>query len=72
MRAAGMAIPFEHPKLGVSMNVQMSEEFGQRLERAIARATEAYEPKAIEHQPVEHPPTTKPMTSLPDRRFRRI
>jgi hypothetical protein len=71
MRAAGMALPHEHPKLGISMNVGMSEEFGAQLEKAIARANAAYDPRVIEH----HEPKVidqKPLGTVPDRRFRRV
>jgi hypothetical protein len=65
------ALPHEHPKLGVSMNIPMSEEFAARLERAIARASEAYAPKIIEHQPTKVI-TPAPLSPVPDRRFRRV
>ena len=71
MRAAGMALQFESPKLGVSVNVPWSEEFAVRLERAIARTNG--DMKLIEHErepsKVIEPPTVR--GPVPDRRFRR-
>lgn len=40
LRAAGMALQFEHPKLGVSVSVPWSEEWAARLEQAIARSNQ--------------------------------
>jgi hypothetical protein len=77
MRAAGMAIPYEYPKLSVVASVNDPERFAERLERAIQRSGV----KLIEHEPaksreIEEPPQTdlaKPMTtSAPDRRMRRV
>jgi hypothetical protein len=73
MRAAGMALQFEHPKLAVSANVPWDAEFGFRLDQAIQRSGTT--PKLIEHQPTPPPQATpasngsKPM--VPDRRYRR-
>jgi hypothetical protein len=47
-RSLRMALQFEHPKLGVSVNVPWSEEMAERLERAIARSSQVS--KLIEHQ----------------------
>src|SRR5262249_61381013 len=47
MRAAMAALPHEVPKLGVSMNVNLGDDFASRLEAAIARTNGA---KVIEHQ----------------------
>jgi hypothetical protein len=41
MRAAGMALPFEHPKLAVLATLRPSEGLGDRLERAIARSLQS-------------------------------
>jgi hypothetical protein len=74
MRAAGMALQFEHPKLGVSVNLPFTDEMALRLERAIRRSNEAYQPKIIEHQKIiEQTPTQRPTMQgpVPDRRFRR-
>jgi hypothetical protein len=77
MRAAGMAIPYEYPKLSVVASVNDPERFAERLERAIQRSGV----KLIEHEhakptEIEGPPPTdlsKPMTtSAPDRRFPRF
>jgi len=48
IRAAAMCLKHEFPSLGVSINVNETEDFAQRLDRAIYRANLA---KAIEHQP---------------------
>jgi hypothetical protein len=73
MRAAGMALQFEHPKLAVSANVPWDHEFGFRLDQAIERSAT---PKVIEHQPSKIDPPPQPPQSprlgpVPDRRFRR-
>jgi hypothetical protein len=82
MRAAGMALPHEHPKLGVSVNVAWSDEMAVRLEQAIARSSQVlrtdHPTKVIEHQPSEPQPPSPEQSPLsavigpvPDRRFRR-
>ena len=64
MRAAGMALQFEHPKLGVSVNLPWNEDFADRLTRAVERSSRVM--KMINHQPtIEQPPP-------PDRKLRRI
>jgi hypothetical protein len=73
MRAATVAIQFEHPKLAVTANVS-DEEFGFRLDQAIQRSGTG--PKLIEHQPTkvepQAPAPSKPMLGpVPDKRFRR-
>jgi hypothetical protein len=64
MRAAGMALQFEHPKLGVSVNLPWNEDFADRLDRAIGRSSRVMKtidpPKIIEQPPP------------PDRRLRRV
>jgi hypothetical protein len=77
MRAAGMAIPYEYPKLSVVASINDPAGFAERLERAIERS--GVRPLMIEHSPqprVIEPPQTnlaKPMTtSVPDRRMRRV
>jgi len=79
MRAAGIALPFEHPKLAVSATIN-GDDFATDLERALRRSREAmtieHQPKLIEHQseptPTEHPPSELDHTERkPDRRFRR-
>src|SRR5216683_2512036 len=59
MRAAGLALPHEHPKLGVSVNINDDGTFAQRLDAAIERSRNgSQEPKVIEHRasegPIEH------------------
>jgi hypothetical protein len=64
MRAAGMALQFEHPKLGVSLNLPWNEDFADRLARAVERSSRVM----IDQQPtniIEQP-------SVPDRSFRRV
>lgn len=52
MRAAGMALQFEHPKLSVTAQVN-SEDFAAAMERATRRSAKAIEQsKAIEHRPL--------------------
>lgn len=79
-RAAGMALPFEHPKLGISVNVGWSEEMAKRLEQAIARSAQVMKvieppPPQIEHQPEHSAPEQSPLSTVigpvPDRRYRR-
>jgi hypothetical protein len=79
MRAAGMAIPYEYPKLSVIASISDSAGFAERLERAITRSglrPLMIEAKPIEPREIEAPPQTdlaKPMTtSVPDRRMRRF
>jgi len=47
MRAAIEALPFETPKLSATAFVPAGGDFGERLEKAIARSREA--PRLIEH-----------------------
>lgn len=81
MRAAGIAIQFEHAKLGVSVTVPWSEEMAERLEQAIARSAQVMNvieppPPQIDHQPAleqsqpEQSSISAPIGSVPDRRFR--
>jgi hypothetical protein len=62
--AAAIAIQFEHPKLGVSVNLPWNEDFADRLTRAVERSSRVM--KMINHQPTidQSPP--------PDRRLRRL
>ncbi len=57
MRAAAIAIPHEHPKLGVSVNIADDGTFAARLDKAIARsnghAAKLVEGSVIEHDPME-------------------
>ena len=70
MRAAGMALQFEHPKLGVSVNVPWNEDFADRLARAVNRSSMVM--KTIEPtQTIEQTPQATVRGPVPDRRFRR-
>ncbi len=57
MRAAGLALPHEHPKLGVTVNIADDGTFAARLDKAIARsnghAAKLVEGSVIEHDPME-------------------
>jgi hypothetical protein len=53
MRAAGMAIPYEFPKLSVVASVSDPDRFAERLERAIQRS--GVRPLTIEHAPQPKP-----------------
>jgi len=79
MRAAGMALPFESPKLAVVATINGGDFAGQ-LDKAIERSSRVM--KTIDHQPTQPPSTaalssSEPMTSnghkpsVPDRRYRR-
>jgi hypothetical protein len=54
MRAAGMAIPYEYPKLSVVASVNDPTAFAERLERAIQRS--GVSPLMIEAKPKEIEP----------------
>jgi hypothetical protein len=64
MRAAGMALQFEHPKLGVSLNLPWNEDFADRLTRAVERSSRVM--KMI------NPPKIIDQSPPPDRRLRRV
>jgi len=49
MRAAIAALPFEHPKLAVTAQIDVDGDFAERLEQAILRSEMAM--KIIEHEP---------------------
>jgi len=57
MQAAGMALPFEHPKLAVLATLRPTEGLGERLERAIARSLQSgsLHPRTIDGVAVEVP-----------------
>jgi hypothetical protein len=67
MRAAAMAIPFEHPKLAVTAVIS-DDSFAERLDRAIERSGLGPKgPKVIEAAPAEPrelPPTGPAPTPL--------
>jgi hypothetical protein len=75
MRAAGMAIPYEFPKLSVVASVNDPAAFAERLEAAIRRS--GINPRVIEHRPaIEHQSpqvgdVTGPMPGT-DRKMRRL
>jgi hypothetical protein len=74
MRAAGLAIRYEHPAL-IATAVINESSFAELLERRIERHKAISEGKVIEHQPQQSDqgPELKPqMPRVPDRRFRRI
>jgi hypothetical protein len=62
--AAAIAIQFEHPKLGVSVNLPWNEDFADRLTRAVERSSRVM--KMID------PPKTIEQSPSPDRGFRRV
>jgi len=71
MRAAGMALPFEHPRLSVIANIGNAD-LGDRLDRAIARSaqssrfnTPVIEAKAAPVFEVEAPPDHSIVPSPP-------
>jgi len=69
MRAAGMALQFEHPKLGVSLNLPWSEDFADRLTRAVERSSMVM--KTIEPTQIIEQTQATVRGPVPDRRFRR-
>jgi hypothetical protein len=71
MRAASMALPFEAPKLGITIT-GTGRDIGAALERAVKRSRMS-QPVTINHAPakplvIDHNPT-QPVS---DRRYRRI
>jgi hypothetical protein len=60
--AAAIAIQFEHPKLGVSLNLPWNGDFADRLTRAVARSS----------QVMIDPPKIIEQSSITDRRSRRV
>jgi len=76
MRAAGMAIPYEHPRLSINANVEAGKDFGLRLERAIARSSQSgtYAPRVIDAVATEvpqNPPVQLPVGPTKGLGFRR-
>jgi hypothetical protein len=62
MRAASLAIPFEHPKLSAAQLVHYDGTWAERLDKAVARSEAARvvngagsKPRVIEHQPQPKP-----------------
>jgi hypothetical protein len=80
MRAAGLAIPYEMPKLAVTAVVtdqDVATILDQRIKRfEEMRLLEANDAKIIEAQPISGNPreveTKPPLARTPDRRFRRF
>jgi hypothetical protein len=75
MRAASMAIPFEHPKLGVTVNVNDDGSFAARLDAAIQRSTNGHaKVEKVEGPVIEHSPSEmrEPMLPMPGALRRRI
>jgi hypothetical protein len=76
MRAAGMAIPYEFPKLSVVASVNDPTAFAERLERVIQRS--GIRPLMIEHDPkprvIEPPQPTDVSGRMAgtDRKMRRL
>jgi hypothetical protein len=58
MRAAGMAIPYEYPKLSVVASISDPAAFAERLERCIQRS--GIRPLMIEHAPQPKPAPDQP------------
>ena len=56
MRAAGLALPFEKPKLSVTAVVNEVEDFASALDRRIARAKELRQLPRLENDPRELQP----------------
>ena len=54
MRAAIAALPFEHPKLAVTAQIDIDGDFAERLEQAILRSGLAT--KVIDHEPASPEP----------------
>jgi hypothetical protein len=58
VKVAAELLPYERPKLGVTVNVQAGGDFAERLERAIRRSNEnghklISQARVIEHAPSE-------------------
>jgi hypothetical protein len=81
MRAAGMALPHEHPKLAVTAMVDGNNDFAAQLDRAVERSRKV---SMIETKPMiegtataSASDTTRPLTNgdgkptIIDRRYRR-
>jgi len=68
MRAAGMALPFEHPKLAVAAMLHYDGDFADRLDRALERSAQPM--KVIEAKPVE-PQVTPAQMNAPFATLRR-
>jgi hypothetical protein len=73
LRAAGLALPFELPKLAVTAIVSNQEDFASRLDRSIERANAVRmlsAPNIIEHRSREHDPSElRPGNGQLKRRF---
>jgi hypothetical protein len=73
VRVARELLQYERPKLGVSVNVNMGDDFAARLDAAIARSN-GHAPKVIEGSAVKVSAETmaKPMLPNAGSRMRRI
>ena len=72
IRAAGLALPHEHPRLMVQAQVN-DQDFATLLDRAIERSfPSSGMAKVIEAKPVPQIEAKPPMPRLTDRRYRRI
>jgi hypothetical protein len=75
MRAAGMAIPYEMPRLSVVASIHDPAGFAERLERAIERS--GIRPLMIDHAPQPKPEKPQPGDAsgqmvATDRKMRRL
>jgi hypothetical protein len=69
IKCAISALPFEMPKLAVSVLVEADGDFLQRLERAISRSAKIIEARPVQEAPplIDH----RPPVAQTDRRYRR-
>ena len=70
MRAAGLALPFESPKLAVTAVVS-EQDFATVLDRRLKRIEEM-KAKVIEAKPAQIEAKPNPMPRIADKRYRRI
>jgi hypothetical protein len=69
--AAAIAIQFEHPKLGVSVNLPWNDDFADRLTKAVERSSRVMKMIDQPTQTIEQTPQATVRGPVPDRRFRR-
>ena len=70
MRAAGLALPFESPKLAVTAVVS-EQDFATVLDRRLKRIEEM-KAKVIEAKPAQIEAKPNPMPRIADKRYRRM
>jgi hypothetical protein len=70
MRAAGLALPFESPKLAVTAVVS-EQDFATVLDRRLKRIEEM-KAKVIEAKPAQIGAKSNPMPRIADKRYRRM